>query len=272
MQITDKEFDQIKTIMYRRSGVHLRPTKKAQVLSRLSRRLEELQMGSFSEYITLIEKESSPELEILINRLTTNETFFFRHTKQFNYFYEVVLPHIVSQDKPGRTIKIWSAASSSGDEAYSLSMTTREYLKAHPGWKYYIVASDINSKVLEEARAGIFSERAVKEMPDVFKNKYLTPYEDNKNKMWKQFILDASIRNSVKFMQHNLLKPFAEKDFDVIFLRNVIIYFDNESKQKVVDNVTASLVPGGHLFISLAESLNDIQTPIKLISSGVYRK
>jgi chemotaxis protein methyltransferase CheR len=135
-----------------------------------------------------------------------------------------------------------------------------------------MVASDINSEVIAEAKEGIYSERSIKEVPESFKAKYFRPYEGSRNRMWKEFALDDSIKSGVKFVQHNLLKPFSESNFDVIFLRNVMIYFDSASKQKVVDSVLASLAPGGYFFISLSESLTDVKTSLKMVSSGIYQK
>ena len=273
IEITDKEFELVKDILYKRTGVLLKPTKKPLVMTRLRSRLEELHISRFLDYVPLIEKESSPEMEVFINALTTNETYFFRHTKQFNYLYETILPGIIAKGGGhGFNIRIWSGASSSGEEPYSIAMTCREFLKGRSGWKLNMVASDINSEVIAEAREGIYSERSIKEVPEALKAKYFKPYEGSRNKMWKEFNLDASLKNSVRFVQHNLLKPFAEKDFDVIFLRNVMIYFDNESKQRVVDNVLASLAPGGYFLISLSESLNDIRTALKPVASGIYQK
>ncbi|MEI8011734.1 MAG: protein-glutamate O-methyltransferase CheR [Candidatus Omnitrophota bacterium] len=273
LDITDKEFNLIKDIMYRRTGVLLKPTKKPLVMTRLRKRLEELQLGHFLEYIPRLEKDGAPELEIFINALTTNETYFFRHTKQFNYFYETILPSIVERGgHRGFQLKIWSAASSSGEEVYSLAIACREFFKGRPGWKVNLMASDINSDVIHEAREGVFSERSIKEIPASLKEKYFSPFMGQEHRMWKEFKLSDTIINSVHFVQHNLLKPFAEKDFDVIFLRNVMIYFDLESKQKVVDNVLGSLKPGGHFVISLSESLNDVRCGLTQVASGIYQK
>ncbi len=273
LEITDKEFDLIKELMYRRTGVHLKPTKKPLVMTRLRKRLEELKITRFTDYIPLVEREGGPEIEVFINALTTNETYFFRHTKQFNFLYEHVLPEIVANGaRQGFQARVWSGASSSGEEPYSIAITCREFFKGRPGWKLHLVASDINSEVIAEAKEGVFSDRSIKDVPQALKAKYFTAHEGTQNRMWKEFKLSDTILGSVKFAQHNLLKIFAEKDFDVIFLRNVMIYFDPESKQKVVDNVLASLKPGGYFFISLSESLSDVRTSLTQVYSGVYQK
>ena len=172
----------------------------------------------------------------------------------------------------GFKFKIWSGASSSGEEPYSIAITCREFLKGRTGWRVDLVASDINTEVINEAREGVFSERSIKDVPPKLKDKFFVPAISMENKMWKEFKLSDSIINSVRFTQHNLLKPFGERDFDIIFLRNVMIYFDNESKQKVVDNVLASLQPGGYFIISLSESLNDVRNHLTQVFSGVYQK
>ncbi|MBF0331259.1 MAG: protein-glutamate O-methyltransferase CheR [Candidatus Omnitrophica bacterium] len=273
LEITDKEFDVIQELMYRRTGVHLKPTKKPLVMTRLRKRLEELKMTRFTDYIPLVERDSGSEMEIFINALTTNETYFFRHSKQFNYLYEHILPEIVANGaRQGFQARIWSGASSSGEEPYSIAITCKEFFKGRPGWKVHLVASDINSEVLAEAKEGLFSDRSIKDVPATIKEKYFKEHVNTKNKMWKEFELSDAIKSTVKFTQHNLLKLFAEKDFDVIFLRNVMIYFDPESKQKVVDNVLASLKPGGHFIISLSESLSDVRTSLTQVYSGIYQK
>lgn len=272
IEITDKEFDQIKEIMYRRTGVHLKPTKKPLVMTRLRGRLEELRMTRFLDYIVFLEKDKGSEFEIFINALTTNETYFFRHAKQFNFLYEKVFPELLERKGAKREVRIWSAASSTGEEPYSIALSVRSFFKNHAGWKVNLIASDINTEVLEDAQNGIYSERSIKEVPESLKKKYFTACTANNNRMWQQYQLSKEILSMVQFTPHNLLNQFRERDFDIIFIRNVMIYFDNESKQKVVDNVSASLAQGGYFFISLSESLNDVRTPLRTVSSGVYQK
>lgn len=272
LDITQQEFDQIREIMYRRTGVALKETKKPLVLTRLRKRLEELGMTAFTSYIPQLDKSGSEELEIFINALTTNETYFFRHTKQFNYLFEKVLPAVLEMKRAQREIRVWSAASSTGEEPYSLALTLKEFFKGRPGWKVTLVASDINTEVIEGAQQGIFSERSIKDVPVSLKQKYFSEAPDNDKKMWKQFQLSKEIIHGVRFTQHNLLQLFPQRDFDIIFIRNVMIYFDNESKQKVVDNAIASLAPGGYFFISLSESLNDVRNSLKSVYSGVYQR
>ncbi|NTV29819.1 MAG: protein-glutamate O-methyltransferase CheR [Candidatus Omnitrophica bacterium] len=272
LEIADKEFSQIREIMYRKTGVALKDTKKPLVVARLRKRLEELKLERFAQYVPLLERDTGAEMEIFINALTTNETYFFRHTKQFNFLYETILPEMIVRKRESREVRIWSAASSTGEEPFSIALVCKSFFKNYPGWKVSLIASDINTEVIGEAKEGVYSERSIKEVPDSMKNKYFVPWSDSANRMWPQFQLSREIISSVRFVQHNLLLPFKEKDFDVIFIRNVMIYFDGQSKQKVADNVVASLVPGGYLFISLSESLNDVKTGLRQVYSAVYQK
>ncbi|MCD4780385.1 MAG: protein-glutamate O-methyltransferase CheR [Candidatus Omnitrophica bacterium] len=268
LAITDTEFEQIKKIMYARTGVFLKPSKKQLVVTRLRKRLEQLDLEQFQEYIHLLEKNQGDELEFFINALTTNETYFFRHTKQFNYLYEKILPELKS--KPGREIRIWCAACSTGEEPYSVAITCQEFFRHNPGGRYSIYASDVNSDVLSFARTGQYLERSFKETPPNLTTRYFSQTE-NVAKVRKEFVIKQNLKKNIRFMQHNLLKPFAEKKIDVIFLRNVMIYFDNDSKSKVVNNLISSLSPGGYIMISLSESLNDVSSPLTNIFSGVYK-
>lgn len=273
LQITDEEFDKIKDIMFRRTGVFLKPTKKPLVVTRLRKRLEELQLEKFSNYVLLLENPQSPEFESFVNAITTNETYFFRHQKQFDYLRDVLIPHIREEKKklgrPG--MRIWSAACSTGEEPYSIAMLCNEYSLINPGMTFSIQASDVNSEVLRVSKEGIYFDRSLRETPEAYKKKYfLQKTEEKINR--SVFELDQKVKRLVEFRQHNLLKPPFQKNVDVVFLRNVMIYFKSETKQKVVDFIEQAILPGGYLFISLSESLNDIQTKFKFVQSGIYQK
>ncbi len=272
VNITDKDFEAIRDLMYEKTGVFLKPTKRTLVMTRLRTKLEELKFDSFAKYVDLLKQKGSGELEYFINALTTNETYFFRHTKQFNYLHEKVLPEYIERNKATKKVTIWCGASSTGEEPYSLAILCREFFKKHNGWNFKIYASDINSEVIDEAREGIYSERSIKEVPDSLKEKYFSgPEIDNKRK-WAMYHIKDTLKNDVEYLQHNLLSVFSKTNIDIIFLRNVMIYFDHDSKQKVASNLEHNLVDRGYLFISLSESLNDVQTRFKMIYSGVYQK
>lgn len=273
IEIRDKEFNLLRDLMYKKTGVFLKTTKKPLISARLRKRLEELGFSNFQDYVMLLENDSGSELEIFINALTTNETFFFRHTKQFNYLYENVFPALREKKRSRQDeITIWCAACSTGEEPYSIAIASKEFFKTEQSFKVNILASDINSGVIQEAKAGVYSERSVKDVPKSLLAKYFQPKFFGKNESIRKYQLSDIIRNSVTFFEHNLLTCFSKKNIDIIFLRNVMIYFDAKSKQTVVSNVEANLSPGGHFFISLSESLNDVNTSLTSVFSGVFQK
>ncbi|MBL8013826.1 MAG: hypothetical protein JNN05_08270 [Candidatus Omnitrophica bacterium] len=267
LDITDKEFESIQKITYSRIGVNLRPTKKPLILSRLRKRLEDLNFSTFTPYIALLEKSGSEELEIFINAVTTNETYFFRHTGQFNYLYEQILPSLIAKDQ--KKVTVWSGASSTGEEPYSLAIALIEFAKKNRGFTFELSASDINTEVLEEAKEGIYDPRSLKEVPQSLVDKYFTKQS---TKHGERFAISSEVKSRVEFFQHNLLTPSYKRNVDIIFLRNVLIYFDRQVKENVVNLLEPCLVKGGHFFISYSENLNDIKSSLELIGHGIFIK
>lgn len=271
LEISTPDFDKIRDLMYKLTGVHMKPTKKTLVSTRLRTRLEDLKI-SLADYIKLIERPGSTELEVFINALTTNETYFFRHTKQFNFLFEKALPAVKEQNASKKQITIWTAACSTGEEPYSIAITCKEFLKNSPGWKFKIFASDVNSQVIAASKEAVYSERSIKEVPQTLLKKYFDCSEFDARRNARKYKVLPEIKNHVEFFQHNLLAQSTKTNIDIIFLRNVMIYFDPTSKQKVLNNIQSSLTPTGYFFISLSENLNDIQTGFKSVFSSVYQK
>ncbi len=274
LDISDKDFQRICQIMHSRTGVALKPTKKPLVVSRLRKRLEELKLDGFSGYIPLLEQVNSPELEVFINAITTNETYFFRHIKQFNFLFETILPEFMKENQTtaNREFKIWSAACSSGEEPYSIAISCQEFFKKHAGWRFKVFASDINSEVISDAKEAQYPERSFKEMPPQLKDRYFRLVPSDGKRMMSLYELDQSIKSKVEFFQHNLLKQHPGKMMDVIFLRNVMIYFDNAVKENVVNLLENNLKSGGYFIISLSETLSDIKSGLKNLNSSIYQK
>lgn len=274
LKISDNEFCALRNIMYDISGVRLLPTKKPLVIARLRKRLRELGMDSFGDYLRRIETSQGEELEIFVNAITTNETFFFRHQEQFEILGQKVLPLLCDKKMAikDREMRIWSAACSSGEEPYSIVMVCKEFFKTRQGWKVSIFASDINTDILDFCRHAVYKRRSVGRMPTVFLKAHFDVIPATVKDTEEQYHLHSNIANSVVLSQHNLLKPFPHSHFDVIFLRNALIYFDRSSKQRVVELIEKRLNTGGYLFISLAESLNDIQTHLSYWKTGIYQK
>ncbi|MBU1862726.1 MAG: protein-glutamate O-methyltransferase CheR [Candidatus Omnitrophica bacterium] len=273
--ITDKDFNEIKDIMYQQTGVFLKPSKKNLVIARLRTRLRELDCPNFKSYLEFFKKKDAAELEILINAITTNETFFFRHPKQFNFLSDYVLPEIIEKKKilPRREIRVWSAACSTGEEPYSLAVACEEFFKKHPAYQYTVFASDINSAVLAEAQKGMFPERSFRETPSGIQQRYFKRVEIIDGRRRKEMMkFTSDIKDNIVFIQNNLLHPFPFKNIDIVFLRNALIYFNEESKQKVINNIENVIVPKGYLFLGLSETLFDVKSTFEILQTGTYLK
>lgn len=271
--ISEKEFCEIRDIMYRLTGVMLKESKKPLVITRLRKRLLELGLQSFTEYVPRLEAHNSGEIEIFINAITTNETFFFRHNVQFECLRNEILPEIMKgKEGPGRIreVRVWSAACSTGEEPYTLAILLAEYFRTRPGWTFSVLASDVNTEVIAEAKDGLYSPRSVKEINPELLKRYFTevpvPTHDR-----VAYAISPAIKSLVSFRRHNLLYPAPQKSNDIIFLRNVMIYFDSEAKQKVIANLQGAMAKNGYLFISLAEHLHDVKSGLKFYKSGIFK-
>jgi chemotaxis protein methyltransferase CheR len=262
--LKDEEFQQFRGWLHRTAGISLSPAKKALVSGRLSKRLKHHQLPSYGEYFRLISQSGeAAELQIALDLLTTNETYFFREPKHFDFVSAQVLP----KAKPGQTFRLWSAASSSGEEPYTLAMTLAEGLPTTP-WE--IVASDISTRVLEKARGGHYPLERAHNIPKHLLSKYCLKGTGSQE---GTFLIERSLRSRVQFKQINLNNALPRLgEFDVIFLRNVMIYFDMDTKREVVARMLPLLKPGGYFIISHSESLNGITEGLKLITPSIYRK
>lgn len=264
VNLKDSEFDRFQRWLYQAAGINLTPAKKALVAGRLFKRLKHYDLTSYGEYFSLIISGELPaELQVALDLLTTNETYFFREPKHFEFLQQQILPAL----RTARPLRIWSAACSSGEEPYSLAMTLSEQL-ALSGWQ--IIASDISTQVLAQAKSGHYPMSRAQHIPRPMLVKYCLKGTGNQE---GTFIIDRQLREKIQFMQINLIEPFPDiGEFDVIFLRNVMIYFDQQTKRKVIANMLPLLKSGGHFIVSLSESLNGITDALKLVSPSVYQK
>lgn len=263
-ELKDSEFEQFRQWLYRAAGISLSPAKKALVAGRLFKRLKHYQMSSYGDYLQwIMAPQNATELQVALDLLTTNETYFFREPKHFEFLSSQVLPHA----PPGRMFRLWSAASSSGEEPYSLAMTLAEGLGSTP-WE--IIGSDISSQVLAQARIGHYRMERARNLPQPLLAKYclkgIGPQAGT-------LLIDKSLRSRVNFLHVNLNEALpALGEFDVIFLRNVMIYFDQDTKRKVVARLLPLLKSGGYFMVSHSESLNGVSDALKLVAPSVYRK
>ncbi|GAB5342140.1 CheR family methyltransferase [Pseudomonas fluorescens] len=262
--IDDREFGQFQTWLYRAAGINLSPAKKALVAGRLFKRLKHYELQSYGEYFKLIMNDQrKSELQVALDLLTTNETYFFREPKHFEFLRQQVLPHAA----PGKVFRVWSAASSSGEEPYSLAMTLAESLGTTP-WE--VTGSDISTQVLAKARTGHYTMERTETLPQPLLAKYCLK---GIGRQAGTFLIDKALRSRVNFVQVNLNEALpALGEFEVIFLRNVMIYFDQQTKRQVVARLLPLLKRGGYLIISHSESLHGVNDTLKLVAPSIYRK
>jgi chemotaxis protein methyltransferase CheR len=262
--ISPQEFSQIRAWIYDIAGISLSDHKHALVMGRLAPRLRHYQLSSYGEYFRALSCGRFPdETQIAVDLLTTNETHFFREPKHFDFLRKQILA-VHPQGKP---MRVWSAASSSGEEPYSIAMTLAAALGERP-WE--VLASDLNSRVLDRARSGHYSMARAKTIPREYLLAYCLKGVGSRD---GTFLIDPRIRNRVQFMQINLNNSLPQiGEFDVIFLRNIMIYFDMRAKRQVATRVLAHLRSGGHLVIGHSESLNGVTDNVKPVVVSVYRK
>lgn len=265
MAISDKDFEQLRDFIYNICGMYFHTTKKYFLESRLTRRMEATGTKTYQDYYLLLKSaRGSEELKFLMDEITTNETYFFRNVPQLAALENKLLPEIVeAKNKMGfRKLRIWSAASSSGEEAYTMAMILLEKRSTLlKDWIIEIVGTDINETVIAQAKEGIYNAYSVRNIPDVYKRKYIK--EEN-----GKFILSPEVKKFVTFNKLNLYedsKMIFMKSFDFIFCANVLIYFDTASKSKVVQHFYNNLQPYGYFFVGQSESLHGVNDKFKTV-------
>jgi len=259
--LSDETFRQIRDFIYEKSGIFIPDNKKYFIETRLGKKIQEKNLKSYEDYLYILKfGGDKKEHALLFDLVTTNETFFFREPQQFDALMNDLLPKIIAENaKAGRKdLRFWSAASSTGEEPYTLGMMLLE--KAEAGaLRKEIIASDLSDQVLASARNAIYGSYSVRKVPENFMKKYFT----NTN---QQYQLSASVKAMVKFLSVNLIDDKdtkALRGFDVVFCRNVLIYFDDKAKQKTVSALYDALRPNGYLFIGTSESLHNITRAFK---------
>ena len=269
MRITDQEFEHIRGLVYSRFGINLTDQKRSLVVGRLQKVLKQKNFSSFSDFIRYVEADTTGEaLDTLVNRISTNHTFFFREKEHFNYLVDKALPEVVPQIKD-HDIRVWCAACSSGEEAYCLAMLLMDYFgDDYPKWDAGILATDISARVLDIARQGVYPADRVQEVPPMMKNRYFTKIDKENYRVTEAVRRDVTYR---RFNLMNTLFPF-KKPFHIIFCRNVMIYFDTETRDALARRFFDHMVPGGYLFIGHSETLRRDICPFDYIQPAVYRK
>lgn len=264
ISITDKEFTLFQRFIFDAAGITLSISKKALVTSRLSKRLDLRKLRSFSEYFKLLSSgQEAQEVQVAIDLLTTNETYFFREPKHFDLLREQAE---LARGR-GLPFKVWSAASSSGEEPYSIAMVLAATLQTTP---FEVLGSDISARVLERARTGHYPVSRTTHIPRPYLQQFCLrgtgPQEGT-------VLVDKPLRDRVRFMQVNLNTTLPKiGPFDFVFLRNVMIYFSPDTKRQVVERVLSVVKPGGYLLIGHSETLNELSSSAVAVAPSVYRK
>lgn len=268
MILSNEELTRICVFMKGHYGVDLEK-KRTLIEGRLENKLSNLGFESYNAFMDIAEKDpKGEEAELLINTLTTNHTYFMREPVHFAFMKEVALPQIRRQAAATKDIRIWSAAASSGEEAYSIVMTMRDFFGYDaPEWDTKVLATDISTRVLEKAKEGIFTAEQIQELPTRWIKMYLGKCPDGRY----QFRED--IRKEVIFNTFNLMDPFPwKKKFNIIFLRNVMIYFDEPTKTALLKKMYNFLEPGGYLFIGTTETFEPGEIGFKHVQPSIYIK
>jgi chemotaxis protein methyltransferase CheR len=271
--MSEKDFSRLGEFLYRECGIKITESKKTMLETRLQRRLRALGLPSFSSYCDYLFRPDAKEDELIqaIDAVTTNKTDFFREPAHFDYLTQHALPELVGGGHGRRTITVWSAGCSTGEEPYTLAMVMKGFAETHRTIDFGILATDISTRVLEKAKVAIYDEERVQPIPEIFKKAYLLKSKDTAKKVYR---VVPELRDRVRFRRLN----FMDGDFgfreamEVIFCRNVIIYFDKQTQERLLNRFCISLSEDGYLFIGHSETLLGMDVPLVQVAPTIYRK
>jgi len=268
-EIEDDEFDYLRNLIYREAGINLTPAKKCLVQTRIGKLMRRRSIDGYSELFKLLrEDDSGQELTNVIDVITTNHTYFFREEEHFNYLADTIIPELLSK-KRNKHIRIWSAGCSSGEEPYSIAIILKEQVQISENWTFEIFATDLSTEALFTAEKGIYEAETIKKLSLESKRKY---FKKGKNRFGNLVKVKGNIRQLITFRRHNLLKELpAVPKFDIIFCRNVMIYFDHQTKERVVNNISQKLTSDGYFITGHSESLNTIKHPFETAKPTIYK-
>jgi chemotaxis protein methyltransferase CheR len=270
-ELTPAQFSRFSRLIEENSGIHLGPQKTELLRARLMRRMRTLGMGSFRAYYRRVAEDATGrELDLLLDHVTTNKTEFFREPQHFSHFARWVLPAWQADGaRRGEPLRVWSAACSTGEEVWSLAMTTLEWLGPEARVKF--LGTDLSSRVLHVAKGALYPEERMGGIPIDLRGRY---WEERLDEGGRSFLAGTGLRTRAQFHRFNLMGdddyPFRNK-FDAVFCRNVMIYFDRDQQERVVNRMARVIKPGGYLYVGLSESLLSLCHPFKLMGVSVYQ-
>ncbi len=270
-ELTDDEYDRFCKLIYRVAGIRIAENKRVMIGNRVRRRLRATGIGTFAEYyVHLTSPAGNGEMPMFLDAITTNETYFFRDPQHYKWLGDAFLPEIANQAalrRRPRSLRIWSAACSTGEEPYSIALKILQKKATFAGWRTTILGTDLSGSVLAAARTGGYDARAIRLVEPDQRLAYFD--EDEPARRWK---VKAVVKALVTWKQHNLLSPLKEEPFDCIFIKNVLIYFDKDSKEVVVRNLIDALNTGGYLVVGPTEGIYTMLDPLTKLSPWLYQK
>ena len=272
VQVSDLQLGQFAELIYRRTGIRVPPEKRLLLSNRLRRRLRSTRIAGFSEYYRYLRRldDDDPEWDNFCQEITTHETYLFRHEPQWDWFRNVFLAERAAaarQGKMPRRLQIWSAACSTGDEPVTAACCIAACLPNLRRWQIHILGTDIGVESLRNARAGAFTERAMRLVPENYRRRFFAKAADAP--LWRARPI---LTDMLAFQRHNLMTPLDATSFDLVILRNVLIYFDAASKATVIRNVCGALRPGGILMLGASEGVIDMVRDFRRWEPGIFQK
>lgn len=267
--MTEQEFMRIALFLKRKYGIDME-RKKAIVEGRLENYVKSEGWMNYSQYMDAVEKDISGTLEKkLVDLLSTNHTYFMRESEHFDFMKKEILPWLKEKESKSRDLHIWCAASSSGEEPYTIAMVLMDFFGLeHHQWDTQVLATDVSTEILQQAIKGVYTKEQISPLPEHWKRRFFRNIVGT-----DQYKVTEELKKEVLFRKFNLMDPFPfRRKMHVIFLRNVMIYFDDITKQRLLQKIYESLEPGGYLFLGKTETLNRDNVPFHLVTPSVFRK
>lgn len=266
-EMNDSTLKAFLKLVHMHTGITMTHAKKTLLQGRIRPRIKELRLDDYTSYLDLIKNDKS-EIQEFINLVTTHETSFFRTQRVWDYFYKDFLPAWI-EDNPNKTLRVWSGASSSGEEVYTIGILCEEFRSLNAKFNYQILGTDISTDVIEFAIQGDYSGRSIEN----FKISNRPYFEKYMSANEEKYSIASSVKSKIQFVSHNLYDgPPENNNYDIVFLRNVLIYFEKNDQKKVVANVEKALLDQGILIVGESESLNGLSVSLDFVSPLIYKK
>ncbi|MFP4382970.1 MAG: CheR family methyltransferase [Spirochaetia bacterium] len=273
--LSEEQFKRLSTYIETELGIKMPPAKKIMLESRLQKRIRALHLTAFEEYLDLVFSDAATETELfhMIDAVTTNKTDFFREPDHFDYMRDVLLPERYNRSSWGNRngLRVWSTASSSGEEPYTIAMILQDFKEQVNNFRYAVLGTDISTDMLERGRKAVYTEERVIPIPQAYKKRYLLRNKDRSSNLYR---VVPELRRRVMFHRLNLMADDfgIDERFEIIFCRNVIIYFDRQNQSKLLRKLYNYLIPGGYLFLGHSETLAGMELPLYSVAPTIYRK